>query len=151
MTKANKENKGENEAVKRVRKSQEKIEFNGEILSRREVQKELNNLYPSERVWLLTQEKANRVSSHLEKYVDQYKEKKEELGPLADCLMDTDVVKVGASVFIEYRELLHEDSEGCGSDYDGDGSAFWVNQIWLKNLHRQARHEARGRIHDQTL
>ena len=82
MTKANKENKGENEAVKRIRKSQEQIEFNGEILSRREVQKELNSLDPSERVWLLTQERTYRVSSHLEKYVDIYQEKKEELGPL---------------------------------------------------------------------
>ena len=39
MTKLNKEKKGENGAVKRVRKSQEKIEFNGEILSRCQIKK----------------------------------------------------------------------------------------------------------------
>ena len=53
--------------------------------------------------------------------------------------MDENELKDGASVFNEYRELLDEDSEGCGSNYDGDGAAFWVNQIWLKNLHRKKK------------
>ena len=42
-------------------------------------------------------------------------------------------LKDGAAIFNEYREFLDEDSEGCGSDYDGYGAAYWFGSIWLKN------------------
>ena len=135
-----KQKKGADEAIKKSRRSQEKIEFNGELVPRREVQQELNEMEADERMWVLTQEKANRVSSDLQKYVDIYQEQKEELGGLADCMIDTcNQLKDGKAIFDEYREFLDEDSEGCGSDYDGDGAAYWCSSIWLKNLYRRKK------------
>ena len=126
--------KGDNEAVKKSRKSQEKIEFNGELIPRREVQNELNQMNADERMWVLTQEKANRVSSDLQRYADLYQSKKEGLGKFAECMIDTcEALKDGAAIFNEYREFLDKDSEGCGSDYDGYGAAYWFGSIWLKN------------------
>lgn len=134
------EEKARDRVLKKLAKRGELIEFFGETLPRGEIQESLDHMSAPERMMTLTQDRVNQVTQGLEKYVEAYQEMKEELGPLFELNVDEEeTLKNGAALFNEWKELLDEDTEGCGSQYDGDGVADWTSSQWLKSLYRKKK------------
>ena len=93
----------------------EKVMWMGELLSRRDIQKDLNGMAPGEKVVLLTENRRGEVYSRLEALTEQER------------------LEDGLALYQENAETLDYDNKENFEDWD---EAHWFSGKWLALLRK---------------
>ena len=117
------------------------IQFDGQEIPKRDLQKLLKKMEPDERVYSLSQLRTSQILEKLMSHVEECQEKVEELGPMEMLVEPTEEEQEtylnNKALFDEWNELLDEDGKDTGSNYLGDGVPWWVANFYLKHLYEK--------------